>query len=660
MRTEHLRAKAALERLLPAVHAELVGVQLPERDADALLTRLRRRWLDVHIALERVYGGGEDLDDLLVRCLRSVIATAADRPEDLRRLDHRREIDRHWYLREDQAGYVCYVDRFAETIPGIADRIDYLCDLGVTYLHLMPLLAPRPGESDGGYAVMDYRAVDPRLGSMDDLEQLAATLRKRGISLCIDLVVNHTAREHEWARKAAAGDRRYRAYYHLFEDRHWPDRYEATLPEVFPDTAPGSFTWSEEAGAWAWTTFHDYQWDLNYANPDVFLELLEVMGFLANRGVEVLRLDAVPFMWKREGTDCQNQPEVHALLQAFRGLVAMAAPALVFKAEAIVPPGELVKYLGAHDEEGTAAPRDLPECELAYNNQLMVMAWSSVAARDGRLATQALSRMRQPPISTSWVTYVRGHDDIGWAVTDEDAAAVGWDGFAHRRFLADFFAGAHPGSFGRGLRFQENPATGDARTSGTTAALCGIAEALDRGDGHLLDQAIKRLLLLYGLAACYGGIPLVYMGDEVALGNDPGWRDVPEQAHDNRWMHRPRMPWEAAARREVPGSVEQRVFAGLRHLLQIRRDTPQLRAGGTTTPMWTANPAVLAFLRAHPRTGRLLVVASFSDHDGSVDAELIQRAGLRDPEELVHPDLPLVDGGQIPLPGLGLRWLASR
>jgi amylosucrase len=660
MRTEHLRAKAALDRLLPEIHAELAGVDLPERDADAFLARAQRRWLDIHASLERVYGATHDVDRLVLRCLRAVLAVAAARPEDLRRLDHRREIDRHWYLREDQVGYVCYVDRFAGTLQGVAEHLDYLCDLGVTYLHLMPLLAPRPGENDGGYAVADYRAVDPRLGTMDDLEQLTRTLRERGISLCVDLVVNHTAREHEWARKAAAGDERYRDYYLLFDDRSWPDRYEASLPEVFPDTAPGSFTWSEEAQAWAWTTFHDYQWDLNYANPEVFLELLEVMGFLANRGVEVLRLDAVPFMWKREGTDCQNQPEVHGLLQAFRGLIAVAAPALVFKAEAIVPPGDLVKYLGAHDEEGTAAPRDLPECELAYNNQLMVMSWSSVAARDGRLATRALSRMRQPPISTSWVTYVRGHDDIGWAVTDEDAAAVGWDGFAHRRFLADFFAGAHAGSFGRGLRFQENLATGDARTSGTAAALCGITEALERDDDHLLDHAVRRLLLLYGLAASYGGIPLVYMGDEIALGNDDGWRDVLEHAHDNRWMHRPHMPWATAARRDVPGTVEHRVFRGLRHLLSVRQDTPQLRAGGTTTPLATSNPAVLAYLRSHPRTGRLLVLASFADHAGTVDAEIVGRAALRDPEDLLRPDLPVLEGGQVPLPGLGLRWLASR
>jgi amylosucrase len=316
------RATSALQRLQPAL-AEHARASLGARDAAALLARVQRRFIDVYQALDEVYGATGDLDGLMADLLRLVADAAATRDDDLRVLDHRREIAPDWHLREEQVGYVCYADRFAGSLAEVADQLDYLSGLGVTYLHLMPLLRPRPSPNDGGYAVVDYRAVDPRLGDMTDLEQLAAALRGRGISLCIDLVVNHTAREHAWARRAAAGDPVYRDYYHVFGDRSLPDRYSATLPEVFPDTAPGSFTEVPGLG-WVWTTFHDYQWDLNYANPRVFREMLDVMLFLANRGVEVLRLDAVPFLWKREGTACLNEPEVHSLLQASGG--SSAAP----------------------------------------------------------------------------------------------------------------------------------------------------------------------------------------------------------------------------------------------------------------------------------------------------------------------------------------------
>ena len=305
----------------------------------------------------------------------------------------------------------------------------------------MPLLEPRPGENDGGYAVMDYRAVDPRVGTMDDLEAAARALRERGMSLCVDLVLNHTAREHAWARAWLAGDPEYADFYFAFPDRKMPDAYEATISDVFPDRAPGSFTWVGTAnggrGGWVWTTFFGYQWDLDYANPNVFAAMLDTVLWLANRGIEIFRMDAVPFMWKRLGTTCMNQPEVHDLMQALHALVKLAAPATVFKAEAIVSPEDLVPYLGGH-------ARYRPECELAYHNQLMVMLWSSLATKDARLAVQSLRRMATIPAETSWATYVRCHDDIGWAVSDTDAWAVGWSPFAHRRFLNDFYAGAYP------------------------------------------------------------------------------------------------------------------------------------------------------------------------------------------------------------------------
>jgi amylosucrase len=488
----------------------------------------------------------------------------------------------------------------------VRKQLHYLAELGVTYLHLMPLLQPREGDSDGGYAVVDYDAVDPRLGTMHDLEQLADDLHVRGMSLCVDLVLNHTAAEHPWAVAAAAGDPAYRDYYLVFPDRELPDRYERTLPEVFPDQAPGSFTYVAGVG-WVWTTFNSFQWDLDWSNPAVFGEMLQTMLRLANHGVDVLRLDAAPFLWKREGTDCQNQPEVHLVLQALRALVTVAAPGVAFKAEAIVSPDQLVQYLGGHD-------RFRPECDLAYHNQLMVMLWSTLATRDTRLARTALSRLRPPPADTAWVTYLRCHDDIGWAVSDEDARAVGLDPGAHRSFLSAFYAGEHPGSFARGERFQVNPRTGDSRISGSAASLVGLEAALQAGDDVQVGVAVDRLLMLYSVVYAYGGVPLLYMGDELALRSDARWADDPAHAGDNRWLHRPPMDVAAAARRTDPATVEGRVFAGLVQLGRTRAALINVRAGGTTEVPDVGDDRVLAVVRRHPRSGRLVALATFSDH----------------------------------------------
>ncbi len=549
-------------------------------------------------------------------------------------------------------GYVCYADRFADSLQGVRQHLDYLAELGVTYLHLMPLLQPREGENDGGYAVEDYHAVDPHVGTMADLDALTADLHERGIALCIDVVLNHTAREHEWARKALAGEPGYRDMYLVYPDRTKPDAYERTLPEVFPDSAPGNFTLVPELG-WVWTTFHEYQWDLNYANPTVFRAMLGTMFTLANHGIDALRLDAAPFLWKRMGTDCQNQPEAHLLVQAFRALTRLAAPGLILKAEAIVSPDLLVQYLGGHD-------RYRPECDLAYDNQLMVMLWSTLATRDVRLAEHALSRRRPAPAATAWVSYVRCHDDIGWAVADADAASVGLDGFAHRRFLSDFYAGDLPGSFARGALFQHNPATGDARISGSAASLCGIESALAAGDEDGLTAAIRRLESMYAIAFSFGGIPLVYMGDELAMLSDPRWAEEPAHRHDNRWMHRPRMDWARAARRHDPGSLEGRVFAAIRGLAEARRALLALRSGGKTEVLPTENRSVLAYRRAHPRSAPFLSLTSFSDITQSADAGVAARAGLREPHHVHSTTGQLaISAGRIELAPWSFVWLTG-
>ncbi|MDZ4136654.1 MAG: alpha-amylase family glycosyl hydrolase, partial [Paracoccaceae bacterium] len=313
--------------------AQTARAARPAQTDDIFDLRLARSAPDLWPMLDALYSQHPDYPSFRKSLLRVLQKSWAARPSELRRLDLQRDLEPDWFQRPDRAGYVFYIDRFAGTLADVHEKLDYLQDLGITYVHLMPCLKPRPGDSDGGYSVMDYRAINPAFGTMDDLQTLATALRDRGMSLCVDLVLNHTAKEHAWARKAAKGHPRYRDYYLMFDDDTLPKRYEQALVEVFPDTAPGNFTHYPEIGKWVWTTFNEHQWDLNWANPAVFMEIAEIMLFLANRGVDVLRLDAVAFMWKRLGTRCQSEPQVHMLLQALRAVCRIACPAVLHLAE---------------------------------------------------------------------------------------------------------------------------------------------------------------------------------------------------------------------------------------------------------------------------------------------------------------------------------------
>ncbi len=569
-----------------------------------LRLRLERYGPDLYGSVRAVYG--EAANATYERLVQLIVAAHQARPDDLRLLDEARLLTPDWLQQPEMVGYVTYADRFNGTLDGVAAKLDYLEGLGVTYLHLMPLLKPRPGESDGGYAVMDYRSVRDDLGTMADLSALAAELRQRGISLVLDLVLNHVAREHEWAVRARAGEQRYRDYFWMFPDRTTPDAYERTLPEVFPDFAPGNFTWDDEARAWVWTTFNAYQWDVNWANPDVLVEYADIICFLANAGVEVLRLDAIAFIWKRMGTDCQNQPEVHHLTRILRSVLRIVAPAAAFKAEAIVGPADLIRYLGTGEHHGKVS-------DLAYHNSLMVQLWSALASRSTRLLEVALDAFPSKPFTASWATYIRCHDDIGWAVSDADAVAAGLDPWRHRAFLSDFYSGEFDGSFARGLVFQHNPATNDRRISGSLASLAGLELALESHDPARIDDAVRRVLLLSTIVLGYGGVPLLYMGDEIAMMNDSSYQDHPEHAADNRWAHRPLMDWErvATAARD-PQSVEGRVSAGIRHLIGVRKRTLALHAGVETRVIPSPDERLLLLRRDHP-LGVLVQVYNVSE-----------------------------------------------
>ncbi|ADI14158.1 amylosucrase [Truepera radiovictrix] len=636
-------ARAHVERLWPLAEAILAPA-----DRQLFQLRLVRQFENLYEALVPLYGARDDFAELLGRLVQLLARAYAARPEKLKALDLERDLTPDWFQREGVVGYVAYAERFAGTLKGVEAHLDYLKELRVTYLHLMSVIKTREGENDGGYAVADYLDVQPQLGTLEDLERLCARLRSEGISLCLDFVLNHCADTHPWAERARAGDPFYRDFFYVFPDRTLPDAFERTLPEVFPDFAPGNFSFVPELG-WVWTTFHRYQWDLNYTNPEVFLAITDTLLQLANKGVEVFRLDAVAFMWKRLGTDCQNQPEVHEILQALRACSRIAASATLHKAEAIVSPQQLIRYFGTGKGFGKAS-------NLAYHNSLMVQFWSALASRDTRLMTYVLKNFPRIPPTTAWATYIRCHDDIGWAVTDEDAAAVGLDGHLHRAFLSDFYAGHFPGSFAVGEVFQFNPETQDRRISGTFASLAGLERALEQGDPDEIALSLERILLGYALMLGFGGTPLLYMGDELGLLNDYSYTQHPETAGDNRWLHRPYMDWAKAARRREAGSLEARLFGGVQHLIGVRARTPQLHAAYQAEIAETYHPHLFAYARPHP-LGTLLCVYNFSERPQEADVGLLSAHGLDAPYDLITG--ARVATGPLPLPPYGRRWLVQ-
>ena len=612
---------------------------------DLFDARWKRGVHDLLDPLSRLYPDA-DLEAPLRALLRK---HAKARPAALRDLDLIRDIDPDWFLSQEMVAYVFYVDRFAGTLKDLPSRIPYLRDLGVTYAHMMPLLKPRPGDSDGGYAVMDYRKVNPTLGTMKDLEAACTAFRDAGISPCIDMVLNHTAKEHAWARKAAKGDAEHQALYRMFDGPEMPEAYEATLPEVFPDQAPGNFTYYPDMGKWVWTTFNEFQWDLNWANPEVFLRVLDNIMWLANKGVEVFRLDAVAFMWKQLGTNCQNLPQVHDILQALRQAVRIAAPALIFKAEAIVAPDDLRGYLGEGRHAGKVS-------NLAYHNSVMVQFWSSLASGDARLAKHTLrSHFPQSFQRATWATYLRCHDDIGWAITEEDAHIVPFTtGPGHRSFLADFYAGRFHGSWARGADFQVNEETGDKRTNGTLASLCGLETALDSGSKREIDLAVRRILMGTALIASWQGIPLLYMGDEIGMLNDHSYLDDPARAGDGRWMQRPEMDWETA---HAPEGAAKRIQDGVRHIVARRRALRHL-AGDVPVELLDADNTGVLAMRRRAGVGRLTGVFNVTPHVQS--ASLMSLDLYSEDQHDALADKPAaVEQGRVMLEPYGAVWLAD-
>ena len=565
---------------------------------DSMEQRLQESYEELRgLFLELYPGDIAALDYYLDMLRRSFEARKAE----LRALDERRLADPNWYRTGRLLGMMLYVDAFAGNLRGVADKLDYLEECGVNYLHLMPLLKTVKDRSDGGYAVADFRSVEPSLGTMEDLEALADTCRARGISLCLDFVMNHTSEEHPWAKAARAGDPVARSRYFFFDSWDIPNEYEKTVPQVFPTTAPGNFTWLEDCRQVVMTCFYPYQWDLNYANPIVFNDMTENLLFLANRGMDVIRLDAIPYIWKQLGTDCRNLPQVHKLSRLLHLACYIVCPGVLLLGEVVMEPQKLAPYFGTPEK---------PECDILYNATIMCTTWHTVATRDVRLLRRQMEQVCALPRSYSFQNYLRCHDDIGWGLDYPWLwEHLGQGEVPHKRYLNDWFSGAHPGSWSRGELYNNDPRLGDARMCGTTASLCGLESASTPEEEK---RALDCDLMLHAWVLTQSGIPVLYSGDEVAQLNDYSYHMDPDRREDSRYVHRGRFSWADAELRRDPGTRQGRLFAGLRELEKIRAAHGVFCSDAVVTVLDTGSDQVFG-IRRNYGPERLTALFNFSE-----------------------------------------------
>ncbi|MEO6732500.1 MAG: alpha-amylase family glycosyl hydrolase [Ferruginibacter sp.] len=552
-----------------------------------------------------LYGRHPQQEQLFSLLVDTIVRAYTVRPATLKQQDEEKENMGNWFLSNELTGMSLYVDRFCGSLAAVEKKLSYFEDLGVNVLHLMPVMESPEGESDGGYAVSDFRKIDKRFGTLTDLKKVRSGMSKKNMYLMLDIVLNHTSQRHEWAIKAKQGKKQYQDYFYMYDDRTIPDEFDKTMPEVFPESSPGNFIWSPECNRWVMSIFHQYQWDLNYANPVVLIEMLDTIFFYANLGVDILRIDAPAFIWKQLGTTCQNLPQAHTILRLIKQCVQVATPGMALLGEAIVAPKEIMKYFGT----GTYIAR---ECDFAYNATQMALQWDALATGETKVMLAAQHEILQKPFGTSWITYTRCHDDIGLGYDDYMIRNAGFNPYDHRKFLQEYYAGIYPGSPAAGALFSVNPKTQDARISGSLASLCGLEKAIINNEPSAIDSSINKILLMQAQSFFMGGVPMLFYGDEAGYTNDYSYLDDPGKSYDNRWMHRPVIDWEKNKKINVEGTIEQRIFAGTKQLINIRKQLAV--AGDYKNLTWLSphNIHVAGYLRTLDEQ-KLYCIFNFSD-----------------------------------------------
>jgi amylosucrase len=646
------------EQISHSLLNEILNQLKPEiyrRDLRHFYTRLGANFYAIHSLFHLLYGSRDDFKGQMMRLVETMATRYLLRDDELQQLDVQREQDHNWFLSQEWIGMALYPEGFAGNINGLKERLSYLQELGINMVHVMPILKCPEEASDGGYAVSDFRDTDHRIGTLDDIRELAASMRQRNMLLTLDVVLNHTSDQHQWAQKARSGEEKFQDYYYTFENREIPDMFEESMPEIFPQTAPGNFTWDEAMGRWVMTVFNNYQWDLNYNNPEVFIEMLDIILFWANQGADILRLDAVAFLWKKIGTTCQNEREAHLILQLMKDCCQVTVPGVLFIAEAIVAPVEVIKYFG---EDAIIAK----ECEIAYNATYMALLWDAVATKNSRLLNLGIRNLPTKLDRATWLNYIRCHDDIGLGFDDADIRLAGYEPAVHRRFIIDYLTGQHEGSSAHGQPFGFNGKTGDARISGSLASLVGLEQALQQGDPKKTDDAIRLILLLNSMILSFGGIPLLYYGDEIGTLNNYDYLKAPNKANDNRWMHRPRLDWQQVEKRKQRGSVEQRLFDGIQKLIAIRKTIVAFADFNNREMLTIDNPNLFVFLRTNPlqHTASVLVIGNFNTAPQLLNFEELGNRGhfgLGGVKDLCSGRSPSLFKDQLVIPPYGFYWL---
>jgi amylosucrase len=592
-----------------AIH-QLINSCLQQKNIDIagsdnlFYTRFVANTAAVYDLYRQLYGSHPQAEANFVLLVNSITDAYLNRPLSLRESDEEKEITGNWFLSNHITGMSLYVDRFAGSLAQMPHKLTYLKKLGVNFLHLMPVMESPEGESDGGYAVSDFRKVDERFGTIEELRQLQRKMHDEKMYLMLDIVLNHTSHRHEWAQKAKAGDATYQDYFYMYENRILPDQFDAAMPEVFPESSPGNFTWNDECKKWVMTVFHHYQWDLNYTNPRVLVEMMDNIFFYANLGLDILRIDAPAFIWKQMSTACQNLPQAHTLLRLIKQCVQIAAPGMALLGEAIVAPKEIMKYFGT----GFYTAR---ECDFAYNATHMALQWDALATGDTQVMLAAQHELLQKPFGTTWITYTRCHDDIGLGYDDYMIQHAGYTPYGHRKFIKDFYSGVADGSTATGALFSVNPKTQDARISGSLASLCGLEKALERNDETEIATAVKKILLMQAHSFFLGGVPMLFYGDELGYTNDYSYLQDPGKSYDNRWMHRPVIDWKKNDKIDVPGTIEHTIFTATQQLIALRKNLPMVADYKNITWLSPFNIHVAGYLRTMDEQ-RLYCVFNFS------------------------------------------------
>ncbi|MBQ6469501.1 MAG: amylosucrase [Lachnospiraceae bacterium] len=574
--------------------------------------------------------------------LKMLHASFKERKKSLREWDEARSLDSEWYTGNEMLGMVMYVQCFAGNLKGVKKHLDYVEECGANYVHLMPLLESPEGRSDGGYAVSNFRKVQPELGTMEDLADLSEECHSRGISVCLDFVMNHTSEDHEWAKRARAGEKEYQDRYFFFDNWEIPKQFEKTVPQVFPTTAPGNFTYCEEAGKVVMTTFYPYQWDLNYRNPVVFNDMTADMLNLCNNGIDIVRLDATPYIWKTLGTNCRNLPQVHTMVRIMRIASEIVCPGTLILGEIVMEPSKVVPYFGSVEK---------PECHLLYNVTTMASTWHTVATKDVRLLKHQLGTVFALPKEYIFLNYLRCHDDIGWGLDYAFLSQFGIKEVPHKKYLNDYLKGAWPGTMSRGELYNDDPTLGDARLCGTTASLCGIEAAEESGDPEAVEKAIRLDTMLHAFLFTQSGIPVLYSGDEIGQLNDNAYHDDPLKADDSRYLHRGNLNWDDVAKRNDPATRQGKIYAAIRELasLRTRYGVFESRADAWVVETW--NDHVLGIGRYY-QGEKMIALFNFGENE--------ETAWINEVEDyydmLTGQPRPAKN---VTLPGYGFAWLIT-